>query len=215
MSIITLTTDFGQKDEFVGTLKGVIWNICPQVQIADITHEITPQNIYEGAITLWRAYSFFPPGTIHLAVVDPGVSTLRRPLAACIGAWTFVGPDNGLFTPVFEDAEKFKWNLEIVCLTAEKFWLPKISRTFHGRDIFSPVAAHIANGVPLADLGPIISDPVRILLPKPEETSSGWRAHITVVDTFGNCTTDLAAADVARIAATSSSICTGEKFEVW
>src|SRR5512135_1255630 len=98
MHILTLTTDFGQKDGFVGVLKGVIWNICPLAQIADISHEIAPQNVLEGALILWRAYPFFPDGTVHLAVVDPGVGTSRRPIAVKIGKNIFVGPDNGLFT---------------------------------------------------------------------------------------------------------------------
>lgn len=194
MPVITLTTDFGLKDGFVGTLKGVIWSICPLAQIADISHEIAPQNVLEGAFTLWRAYPFFPPGTIHVAVVDPGVGTSRRPLAARLGGHTFVGPDNGLFTPMLEDAEKNGWPVEIVHLANEKYFLPGISRTFHGRDIFAPVAAHLANGVPLADLGPVITDLLRLSMPKPEKTADGWRIHITVIDIFGNCTTDLPAA---------------------
>jgi len=194
MPTLTLTTDFGTKDGFVGTLKGVLWSICPTAQIADISHEISPQNVLEGAFTLWRAYAFFPSGTVHVAVVDPGVGTSRRPIAARLGGHTFVGPDNGLFTPMYEDAEKNSWPVEIIHLTNEKYFLPEVSRTFHGRDIFAPVAAHLANGVPLANLGPAITDPVRLSLPKPEKTITGWRAHITVVDVFGNCTTDLPAA---------------------
>jgi S-adenosylmethionine hydrolase len=196
MPILTLTTDFGSKDGFVGTLKGVIWSICPEAQIADISHEISPQNVLAGAFALWRAYPFFPAGTVHVAVVDPGVGTSRRPLATRLGGHTFVGPDNGLFTPMLEDAEKNCWPVEIVHLTNEKFFLPNISRTFHGRDIFAPVAAHLANGVRLADLGPVIPDPLRLSMPKPEKTVDGWRAHVTVVDVFGNCTTDLPAASL-------------------
>jgi S-adenosylmethionine hydrolase len=191
--ILTLTTDFGTKDGFVGTLKGVIWSICPYAQIADISHEISPQNVLAGAFALWRAYAFFPAGTVHLAIVDPGVGTSRRPVAARLGRHTFVGPDNGLFTPLLEDAEKNGWLVEIVHLTNEKYFLPDVSRTFHGRDIFAPVAAHIANGIPLADLGPVITDPVRLLMPKPEKTADGWRLHVTAVDVFGNLTTDLPA----------------------
>ncbi len=113
MPTLTLTTDFGLKDGFVGTMKGVIWSICPSAQIADISHSIAPQNVLEGAFVLWRAYAYFPPGTVHVAVVDPGVGTRRRPLAARLGAYYFVGPDNGLFTPIYEDAEKNGWPLEI------------------------------------------------------------------------------------------------------
>jgi hypothetical protein len=161
MPTVTLTTDFGLKDGFVGTLKGVIWSICPLAQIADISHLIAPQNVLEGAFALWRAYPFFPAGTVHLAVVDPGVGTSRRPLAARLGAHYFVGPDNGLFTPIYEDAEKNGWPLETVHLANEKYFLAQVSRTFHGRDIFAPVAAHLASGIPLADLGPLIANPKR------------------------------------------------------
>jgi S-adenosylmethionine hydrolase len=195
--VISLTTDFGSQDGFVGTLKGAIWSICPAAQIADISHAITPQNVLQGALTLGRAYPFFPNGTVHVAVVDPGVGTSRRPIAACLGKHFFVGPDNGLFTPAFEQAEKNGWPLEVVHLTNERFWLPAVSHTFHGRDIFAPVAAHLARGVPFTDLGPALSDPVRIALPKPEKIPGGWRAHVTIVDIFGNCTLDLPAAFLA------------------
>ena len=193
MTTLTLTTDFGIKDGFVGTMKGVIWSICPAVQIADISHTIAPQNVLEGAFALWRAYPFFPAGSVHVAVIDPGVGTLRRPLAARLGSHFFVGPDNGLFTPIYEDAEKNGWPLEIVHLTNRKYFLAQVSRTFHGRDIFAPVGAHLANGVPLADLGLAVTDPLRLIMPKPEKTLTGWRAHVTVVDIFGNLTTDLPA----------------------
>jgi S-adenosylmethionine hydrolase len=193
MPILTLTTDFGLKDGFVGTLKGVIWSICPEAQIADISHAISPQNVLEGAFALWRAYSFFPAKTVHVAVVDPGVGTQRRPLAMQAGKWYFVGPDNGLFTLILTDAEKNDWPVEIVHLTKKDYWLSNVSDTFHGRDIFAPVAAHLANAVPLSELGEAIHDPVRLQMPHPEKTKDGWRAHVTVVDVFGNCATDLLA----------------------
>ena len=196
MPILTLTTDFGDKDGFVGTMKGVIWSICPAAQIADISHTVAPQNVLEGAIVLWRAYPFFPAGSVHVAVIDPGVGTSRRPMAAHLGAHYFVGPDNGLFTPMVEDAEKNGWPIEIVHLTNAKYFLAEVSHTFHGRDIFAPVGAALANGVPLAELGPAITDPVRLPMPKPEKTQTGWRAHVTVVDIFGNLTTDLAASEL-------------------
>ncbi|HVM72922.1 MAG TPA: SAM-dependent chlorinase/fluorinase [Anaerolineales bacterium] len=196
MTTLTLTTDFGMKDGFVGTMKGVIWSICPAVQIADISHSISPQNILEGALVLWRAYSFFPSGSVHIAVIDPGVGTQRRPIAAHLGDHYFVGPDNGLFTPIYEDAEKNGWPLEIVHLTNRKYFLAEVSRTFHGRDIFAPVGAALASGVSLAELGPAVTDPVRLALPKPERTPAGWRAHITVADIFGNLTTDLPASQL-------------------
>jgi S-adenosyl-L-methionine hydrolase (adenosine-forming) len=198
MPTISLTTDFGLQDGFVGTLKGVIWSICPAAQIADISHLVPPQNVLAGALTLWRAYSCFPAGSIHVAVVDPGVGTPRRPIAARLGAYYFVGPDNGLFTPFFKEAEKNPVPLEIVHLTNEKYFRSLVSRTFHGRDIFAPVAAHLANAVPLSYLGPSITDPQRLSIPEPEKTSTGWRAHVTLVDVFGNLSTDLPAAAFAE-----------------
>jgi S-adenosylmethionine hydrolase len=189
--IITLTTDFGQEDGFVGTMKGVILSICPQACLVDISHAIPPQNILAGALMLGDVLRFFPHGTVHLAVVDPGVGTARRPLAARLGGWHLVGPDNGLFTPLYEQAEANGWPLEIVHLTNKRYFLPEVSRTFHGRDLFAPVAAHLACGVPLTDLGPALNDPARLSLPRPERTPVGWRAHIISVDHFGNLATDL------------------------
>jgi len=191
--IVTLTTDFGTKDSFVGTLKGVIWSICPSAHIADICHEIPPRNVLAGAIMLGRAYPFYPKGTIHLAVVDPGVGTSRHPIALRFDGYTFVGPDNGLFTAVLIKAEEEDQPAEMVRLENEQYFLPRVSRTFHGRDLFAPVAAHLANGVPLAKLGPSISDLQRLSMPEPEKVTNGWHAHIMVIDIFGNCTTDLPA----------------------
>lgn len=197
MPVITLLTDFGTKDGFVGTMKGVIWKIAPNIQIADISHEITPQNIMEGAIALWRAAPYFPAGTVHIAVVDPGVGTNRRAMAARIGEQYFVGPDNGLFTPLIEDAKTAGQPLAFIDLDNPQYWLPAVSRTFHGRDIFAPAGAHLAAGVPLESLGTSFADPVLLPLSRPEKTSSGYIAHITVVDAFGNLTTDLPACEVA------------------
>lgn len=200
--LVTLTTDFGLEDGFVGVMKGVILGLCPSARLVDISHAIPPQNVLAGALTLAAAFRFFPAGTIHLAVVDPGVGTARRPLAARLGPFFFVGPDNGLFTPVYEEAEKNGWPMALVHLTNENYFLPHISRTFHGRDLFAPVAAHLANGIPLEDLGPALQEPVRLSLPKPERTAEGWRAHIIAIDHFGNLATDLPAAvldDPARV----------------
>lgn len=193
MSIISLTTDFGLRNGFVGVMKGVIYQIAPDVKIVDISHSIAPQDIQEGAFTLWRAYSFFPEGTVHVYVVDPGVGTDRRPITARIGNYFFVGPDNGLLTPIIEDSERNDQAMEFIHLNNPKLWLPKVSHTFHGRDIFSPVAAHLARGISLKDIGSPIEDPVRLKLPRPERTSTGWRAHVRVIDIFGNLTTDLSA----------------------
>ena len=193
MPVISITTDFGQKDGFVGTMKGVIWRICPQAQIADITQDVPPQDILNGAIALWRAAPFFPPGSIHLAVVDPGVGTQRRPMAAQIGEQYVVGPDNGLFTFMIVYAEKARQKLSFIHLNNPAYWLPEVSRTFHGRDIFAPAAAHLARGVPLEQLGTPFTDPVCLEIPQAERTPEGWMAHITVIDVFGNLTTDLPA----------------------
>lgn len=193
MSIISLTTDFGIRNGFVGVLKGVIYKIAPDVKIADISHMIAAQDIHEGAFALWRAYSFFPRNTVHVYVVDPGVGTKRRPLAARLGDHYFVGPDNGLLTPIIEDAERENTKMEFVELDNPKYFLPKVSRTFHGRDIFAPVAAHLANGVSLSELGRAFNDPVRLEMSHPEKTSRGFNAHVTVIDIFGNISTDLSA----------------------
>jgi S-adenosyl-L-methionine hydrolase (adenosine-forming) len=193
MPIVTITTDFGNKDGFVGTMRGVIWNICPQAQIADITNDVPPQDIMTGAIALWRAAPFFPADTVHLAVVDPGVGTKRRPMAAKIGGHYFVGPDNGLFTPLILDCERVGGEMTFIHLDQPKYWLENTSHTFHGRDIFSPAAAHLAAGVPLMKLGTSFTDAVRLSMPSAERTSTGWMAHIMVIDMFGNVTTDLPA----------------------
>src|SRR3972149_2437787 len=146
MSVITLMTDFGIKDGNVGVMKGVIWGIAPDVQISDLSHTIQAQNIREAGFILARSVPYFPKGTIHVAVVDPGVGTQRRPMAARIGDWFFVGPDNGLITMWLEHAEKENWTSEFVHLDRPEYWLPVVSHVFHGRDIFSPAAAHLARG---------------------------------------------------------------------
>ena len=191
MSIVTILTDFGNNHEFVGVMKGVIYGIAPDVKIVDFTHNIPRHDVREGAIAVWRAYPYFPQGTAHIFVVDPGVGTRRRPIAARINGQYFVGPDNGLLTPVIEDAERDGKSVEIVHLQNQKYWLAKVSRTFHGRDIFSPVAAHLANGVALSELGTSFTDPIRVEMSKPVKTPTGWQAHILAIDSFGNLTLDL------------------------
>src|SRR5215212_2244572 len=191
MSVITLTTDFGIRNGFVGIMKGVIFGIAAQAKIVDISHTIAPQDVHEGAFTLWRAVPFFSASAIHVYVVDPGVGTQRRPLAARLGNQYFVGPDNGMLTPLIEDAERNKKVMEFIHLNNPRYWLPKISRTFHGRDIFAPVGAHLANGVSLSELGTPFHDPVRMELPHPIKTDTGWIANIIGIDSFGNLTTDL------------------------
>ncbi len=196
MSCITLLTDFGLHDGYNGVLKGVIWNILPEAQIADISHNIAPQNIAEGALILARSAFFFPAGTVHVAVVDPGVGTARRPVAIRAGEHTFVGPDNGLFTLVMQRAERYGWPVEAVVLDQPKYWLPQVSNVFHGRDIFSPVAAHLASGVTLREVGTPISDPVGLDLPLPVRTSQGWTGRVLAADIYGNIATNLYRSDL-------------------
>ena len=198
-TVISLTTDFGQLNGFVGVMKGVIWGIAPEVQIADITHDIPPQDVRLGAYALWRAVPFFPFGSVHIAVVDPGVGTHRRPIGLRIGDQYFIVPDNGLITPILSDGENAGQPIEMVHLNNPDYWLPEVSNTFHGRDIFAPTGAHLAHGVPLMALGDPITDPVRLEFSQPKKTDQGWEAHITIIDVFGNLTTDLPARAIADV----------------
>ena len=192
MTVITLLTDFGCRDGYPGVMKGVIWKIAPKVQIADLSHFINPQNIFQAALTLARTAPFFAPGTIHIAVVDPGVGTLRRPIGLRLGAHYFIGPDNGLFTIVLEDAESHGDVIQVFHLIQSSFWLPEVSRVFHGRDIFAPVAAHLAQGIPLEKMGTLIDDPIRLKIPHPEPIQGGgWRGEVIYIDHFGNLVTNL------------------------
>lgn len=191
MKFITLLTDFGIRDGYVGIMKGVIYRIAPDAKIADLSHTIAPQNILEGALVWSRSYAFFPEGAVHVAVVDPGVGTQRRPIAARLGKFFFVCPDNGLITAILEETEKAGGAVEFVHLDRPRYWLPQVSNVFHGRDIFSPVAAHLASGVPLRELGSPITDPARLALPRPQRTAQGWKAEIIGIDHFGNLNTNV------------------------
>ena len=198
MPVITLMTDFGIKDGNVGVMKGVIWGICPAAQISDLSHMIQPQNIREAAYLFARSVPYFPKGSIHVVVVDPGVGTTRRPMAAQLGDWFYVGPDNGTITGLLERAEREGWQTAFVELNQRKYWLQTISHVFHGRDIFSPVAAHLANGVPLADLGTSFQEPVRLELPRPEKIQSGWRGEVIHIDHFGSASTNIRVDDLGE-----------------
>lgn len=193
MTVLSITTDFGNTNGFVGVMKGVIYGIAPDVKIVDISQLISAQNVLEGAYAMWRAVPFFPPGSVHVGVIDPGVGTQRRPIGAHLGDQYFIAPDNGLLTPLILDAEENGEIMEFVHLDNPRYWLPKVSNTFHGRDIFAPTGAHLAAGVPLGELGTPITDPIRLDMPQPEKTDNGWLAHITIIDVFGNLTTDLPA----------------------
>lgn len=189
--IITLLTDFGTRDAYPGIMKGVIWGIAPDAQIADLTHEVSPQNIMEAALALARAVPYFPAGTVHIAVVDPGVGTARRPVAARIGDAFFVGPDNGLFSPLLDKAEKTGAAIRIVHLDRPEYWLRDVSSVFHGRDIFAPVGARLANRTPLEALGTPITDIIRLNIPSPQPVEDGWQGAILHIDHFGNLSTNL------------------------
>jgi hypothetical protein len=191
MSIITLTTDFGLKDGNVGVMKGVIWGIAPQAQIVDLSHLIGPQNIPEAALILARSVPYFPNGTIHVVVVDPGVGTERRPMAARLGNQYFVGPDNGIVTIWLDRIENEALPAQFVHLDQPGYWLPEVSHVFHGRDIFAPVAAHLCTGVSIESLGSPFRNPVRLELPGPERWEDGWRGQVIHVDHFGNLSTNI------------------------
>ena len=192
MPVITLLTDFGTVDEYVGVMKGVILSICPSATVIDITHGIPPQDRVWAAYLLESGYRCFPPGTIHLAVVDPGVGTDRAILAAEVGDYIVVAPDNGVLTRLLTDNDLGR----VVSVTNPDFFRPRISRTFHGRDIFAPVAAHLARGADLEQLGPEI-DPrrggvVRLDLSVPELRPDGELVGTVVgSDRFGNLMTDI------------------------
>ncbi len=190
--IITLLSDFGTQDVYVAVMKGVIAQIAPQVTVVDLTHQIPPQNIALASFQLAIAQAHFPAGTVHLAVVDPGVGGSRRGIAFQTGTSYFVGPDNGLFTGVLTTASSAK--SVAVELTHPKYWYnQQPSPTFHGRDIFAAVAAHLANGVHVRDFGPAIP-PTRLLrlpLGHYQQTETGFTGAIQAIDRFGNLITTL------------------------
>lgn len=185
--IITLTTDFGLADHYAGVMKGVILGLCPQARIVDLTHQLPPQQVIAAAWTILDSANYFPKNTIHLAVVDPGVGTERRPIALRARGQFFVGPDNGVFSP-FLPPDK------AVVLNRPAKHLPRVSDTFHGRDIFAPAAARLARGEPLEELGDEISDPVAIALPQPKQEGRELVGEVVAVDRFGNLLTNLPAA---------------------
>ncbi len=196
MGILSLLTDFGLRDGYVGVMKGVIWQIAPEIQIADISHNISPQNVLEGAIAWGRTVPYFPDGSVHIGVIDPGVGTQRRPIAARLGSHYFVLPDNGLISMLLDSAEKNDQPIEFVHLDNPKFWLPEISNVFHGRDIFSPVGAHLAMGIQLKELGSPINDPVRLIIPRPQRSPGGVVGEVISIDNFGNLASNIMQSDL-------------------
>jgi S-adenosyl-L-methionine hydrolase (adenosine-forming) len=200
LPIIAVLTDFGIKDGNVGVMKGVIWGICPEARIADVSHMIGAQDVREAALILARSAPYFPSGSIHLVVVDPGVGTARRPMAARIGSSYFVGPDNGTITLWLQRVRAGGGDGAFVHLDRPAFWRQEVSHVFHGRDIFAPVAAHLAAGVPLRELGSTATDPVLLHLPKPRHVPGGLEGEIIHVDHFGNAASNIMFEDVGGAA---------------
>ena len=200
MAVVTLTTDFGLRDPYVAAMKGVILRLAPDSRLVDITHDVDSHDVVGAALVLEAAVPFFPAGSIHLAVVDPGVGTARRGLVVQSADATFVGPDNGLFTPILA---RGAWRA--VELAAADQRLPRVSRTFHGRDVFAPAAAHLARGVPLERFGPEVDDPVRLAWPEVHTVGGAIAGAVLHVDRFGNLITSIAA-DAVEGLGTEASI---------
>jgi hypothetical protein len=183
--IITLTTDFGLADHYVGVMKGVIATIHPSARTVDISHGVRPHCVPEGAFRIAQAYRFFPPGSVHLVVVDPGVGSSRRAIAALAAGHYFVAPDNGVLSQVFERELAFIREIDV-----ERYERKPVSRTFHGRDIFAPVSARLSRGTPFEEIGAPIHDAVLLPATAPVEVDPGhWRGRVLNVDRFGNVVT--------------------------
>jgi S-adenosylmethionine hydrolase len=185
--IITLTTDFGLSDPYVAMMKGVILTINPEAQVVDVSHQIRAGSIIQGAGLVLETFPFFPKGTVHVAVVDPGVGSERRLMGMEVSGHAFVGPDNGIFWPIIEGHKSKK----IIHLTESRYFLPSISHTFHGREVFAPIAAHLSQGVSLERMGPELCDPVRLHVPNPQVREGTLYGQIIRVDNFGNLISNL------------------------
>jgi S-adenosyl-L-methionine hydrolase (adenosine-forming) len=194
--IITLTTDFGTNDHFIGTMKGVILSIEPDAQIIDICHAVQAFDVLDGALTISQAYSYFPTGTIHMVVVDPGVGTARRPLIVSSDRHHFVAPDNGVLSLIYQREQR----LSARHVTGEHYFLQPVSNTFHARDVFSPVAAYLAKGVDPEKFGEAVTDFVRFSAPKPKAANENTlRGVVLKVDRFGNLITNITPQDAPML----------------
>ncbi|HEY1011510.1 MAG TPA: SAM-dependent chlorinase/fluorinase [Herpetosiphonaceae bacterium] len=206
---VTLTTDFGQFDAYVAMLKGVLLTINPASRPVDYTHEIGPQQIAQAAYLLHTGYRYFPAGTVHLVVVDPGVGSSRKALALVTPEAAFVAPDNGVLTYVWEESLE-RWGrgeLRLVELSDPRWWRPQVSTTFHGRDIFAPAAAHLTLGTDPAAFGPALDAPVLLPLSRPVQRADGtWEGRIIHVDHFGNCITNLTRAFLDQHAGSATPV---------
>jgi len=196
--IITLTTDYGINDHLVGVMKGVILNINPDVNVVDITHGVLPHDILDGALTIGQAYRHFPPKTIHVVVVDPGVGTQRRPILVASDQHYFVAPDNGVLSSVYDQTEAlYVWHI-----ISEHYFRQPVSKTFHGRDIFAPVAAWLSKSWQTSAFGEPVTDFVRFAIPKPKATGNTIKGIVLRVDQFGNLITNFKVEDVPALATT-------------
>lgn len=195
--LITLTTDFGYEDPFVGVMKGVILKINPRAEIIDVTHGITPQDIRGAAFAIGTSYTFFPDDTIHIVVVDPGVGSGGRPIIVSAGHHYFIGPDNGVFSYIYKVGQEAP---EVIHITAEHYFLSNKSTTFQGRDVFCPVAAWFSRGVALSKFGDPITDYQKIELPFASLSPDGTlRGEVIHIDRFGNAITNIRKADIERL----------------
>lgn len=185
--VIAILSDFGTRDHYAGTMRGVALGICPDATLVDITHEIAPHDVLGGALELAASYKYFPSGTIFLVVVDPGVGSNRRGIAADTGEYRFVAPDNGVLTLVLRETPPKR----VVELTERRYARPTVSRTFEGRDRFAPAAAWLAKGVELSALGRPVSDYHQLTIPAPDVAADGIRGEVLRVDRFGNLVTNI------------------------
>lgn len=196
VSLITLTTDFGNDSPYVAAMKGVILSLNPAVSLIDLSHDIPPQDVRHAAYFLAEAVPYFPAGCIHVIVIDPGVGTERRLLCAEVAGQRLLVPDNGCWT-FLPGADKAK---PVIHLTKPPFWRPTVSSTFHGRDILAPTAGHLSLGVPAADLGVPVSDWIRLQEPRPTRTANMLVGEVVFIDHFGNLITNIPGADYQALA---------------
>ncbi len=194
--VVTLTTDFGSSDHFVGVMKGVIMNINPEVELVDLCHHVNSYDVFDAAYTIVQSYRYFPSDTIHLIVIDPGVGTARRPILVRTMEYKFVAPDNGVLSLIYEREEA----VEVRHITADHYFLNPVSNTFHARDIFSPVVGWLSKGVEVDKFGDVISDYAKFSSPKPKQVSDNLVKGVTLkVDKFGNLITNITPQDVPQL----------------
>ncbi|MBI1821612.1 MAG: SAM-dependent chlorinase/fluorinase [Nitrospirae bacterium] len=203
--VITLTTDFGNKDYFVGSVKGVILQINPDIKIVDITHEIPPFSIQDGAFVIYSSFRFFPKGSIHLVVVDPGVGSERKSILVVSRSGFFLGPDNGLFSYIYEEDDP----CQVYEITEKKFFLPSIGQTFHGRDVFAPVAAWLSTEMESSSFGKLIENPIKFRIPKPVTEKNKITGQIIYIDRYGNLITNIKVANLSEIDLTKCRLMIG------